>query len=86
MRHFRGNMFKDPTKPKKKAVDDKPWDFRAPSYDNRTSCSISAGSDYGVGFKTPVGREKASGITSGPIPMQAKCFSPDEVMHEDEAG
>lgn len=55
--------------PRKKESGKYPWDFKAPSYDNRTSCSISAGNDYGVGFNQPVGKMKASSFKSGPIPQ-----------------
>lgn len=58
-----------------------PWFFNAPSYDNRTSCSMSAGNDYGVGFRTPIGKDKPGSIESGPIPQEAKCFSPDEIFY-----
>ena len=37
-----------------------PWDFKSPTYDDRSSCAISAGTHYGVGFKTPVGSERVS--------------------------
>jgi hypothetical protein len=78
--------FHDPIAPKSKHDGEYPWEFKAPSYDNRTSYSISAGDNYGVGFRTPVGKEKASPITSGPIPQKAKCFSPDDVMMNDIEG
>ena len=80
--------FKDPIAPKqKKREGQKEWSFKAPSYDNRTSCSVSAGDDYGVGHKTPVGSHKVSGMGSGPIPQKAKMFSPDEIFsHEDISG
>ena len=55
------NPFKNPIKPAKKENGEKEWSFKAPSYDNRTSCSIPGGDDYGNGFRTPVGKEKASG-------------------------
>ena len=62
-------------------------EFRAPSYDNRTSCSVSAGDNYGVGHRVPVGKESAGSIESGPIPQKAHCFSPDEIFHgEDQKG
>ena len=65
--------FKDPIAPKqKKREGQKEWSFKAPSYDNRTSCSVSAGDDYGVGYKTP---------------QKAKMFSPDGIFsHEDISG
>ena len=32
-----------------------PWDFRCPRYDERSSCFINAGTEYGVGRTQPVG-------------------------------
>lgn len=32
-----------------------PWNFKAPDYDQRSSCFIKAGSDYGVGKNQPIG-------------------------------
>lgn len=78
--------FHDPIAPKGKRDGEYPFEFKAPSYDNRTSCSMRAGDDYGVGFRTPVGKEKASPITSGPIVQKAKCFSPADVMVNDIEG
>ena len=56
--------FKDPAeiknqKPKDKPVDGKntPWDFTCPQYDQRTSCFVKAGTNYGVGFTQPIGHE-----------------------------
>jgi hypothetical protein len=64
---MRGNMksgFSDPIKiktqkPKDEPVDGKksPWDFRCPQYDQRSSCFVKAGTDYGVGHRQPVGHE-----------------------------
>lgn len=83
-------VLKDPIAPKQKKDGDYPFEFKAPSYDNRTSCSISAGNDYGVGFRVPVGKEKAGSIESGPIPQKASAFSPDEIFYgknaEDKKG
>jgi hypothetical protein len=76
--------FKDPIAPKKREDGAYPFEFKAPTYDNRTSCSISAGNDYGVGFTQPVGKEAASPITSGPILQQAKCFSPYEIFENQD--
>ena len=74
------NPFKNPIKPAKKENGEEEWSFKAPSYDNRTSCSIPGGDDYGNGFRTPVGKEKASGMKSGPIPQTSNCFSPQDVF------
>ncbi len=59
-------------KPKNKPVEGKnsPWDFTAPKYDERSSCYIKAGTDYGVGHKQPVGhsgipKEKAPTLPYG---------------------
>lgn len=66
----RGNMktgFKDPLahkneKPPNKPVDGKnsPWDFRAPEYDQRSSCFVNTGTYYGNGHAQPVGTKKQS--------------------------
>lgn len=64
-------MFKDPIaiknqKPKDKEYPDKLYE--APSYDHRHSCFISAGVDYGVGHRQPVGHEgngKMEGVPRG---------------------
>ena len=57
-------MFKDPLKIKTQDRPDKPkngkpdvWNFAAPSYDQRHSCFINAGVDYGIGHRQPVGHE-----------------------------
>ena len=46
-------------KPNDKPVDGKntPWDFTCPQYDQRSSCYVNAGTDYGVGHKQPVGHK-----------------------------
>ena len=66
--------FKDPTaikkqEPKDKPVDGKksPWDFRAPQYDERSSCFVNAGTHYGVGHKQPVGSETHSSKSAVPM-------------------
>lgn len=78
-------VFKDPIAVRKKENGKTPFTFKAPSYDNRSSCSMAAGNDYGVGHRNPVGTEKLSG--KSPIPMTSKSFSPDQVFNgEDRAG
>ena len=54
--------------PKNKPVDGKnsPWNFTTPTYDQRSSCFVQSGTDYGVGHRTPVGKFSAS--NEGPIP------------------
>lgn len=36
-----------------------PWNFDQPPYDERTSCYVNAGTNYGVGHNQPVGKFKA---------------------------
>lgn len=81
------NVFKNPIQPKQKKDGNYPFEFKAPSYNNRTSCSMKAGNDYGMGFRQPEGKHKCGSYESGPIPMKAKCFSPDEIFnYEDISG
>ena len=80
-------VLKDPDKVKVKTGGKYPFDFKAPTYDNRTSGSISAGDYYGVGIRQPVGTEKYSGVESGPIDRKSECFSPDRIFKgEDKRG
>jgi hypothetical protein len=74
------NPFKDPIRPTQKVNGSKIWSFEAPKYDERTSCSLPAGDDYGVGFRQPMGKESARGWNEGPIPMGCEAFSPDDVV------
>lgn len=54
--------------------------FAAPTKEQATTGRfMDAGDSYGVGFRTPVGKEKASNA-SNPIPQEAKCFLPDQVI------
>lgn len=79
-------ILKNPIKPRKKTHEGKyPFEFKAPSYDNRTSCSMGAGDDYGTGFKNPIGKESVSG--SFAVPQKSHAFSAKEIFqHEDVAG
>lgn len=79
--------FKDPLAVREKTNGRKEWSFKAPSYDNRTSGSIPAGDDYGIGRTQPTGKFKASGPASGPIPQSNKQFSPNEIFtYADKVG
>lgn len=74
-------VLKDPIKARQKTRDgQKEWSYKAPSYDNRTSCSMAAGDNYGIGFRCPTGSEKVSPYESGPIPMKSGVFSPDKIF------
>lgn len=82
-----GKELKDPTSPRQKVNGTWPWTYNAPTKDQAHSGCLSAGNDYGVGFKTPVGREKPRSMKEGPIPQESRAFSPDEIFyHEDKRG
>lgn len=53
--------FKDPIDDEKdlKKVRN-PWSFAQVPYDERSSCFIEAGTNHGVGKRTPVGTDKVS--------------------------
>lgn len=70
--------FKDPIKPKVRLSD---RSFVAPTKEQATTGSfMSAGDYYGVGFRQPVGKEKASSIENGPIPQRSECFSSNQTI------
>lgn len=72
--------FHDPLSPKKIENGKSPWSFKAPAYDERDSCYIRAGNDYGTGFKQPVGH-------SGNAKQDVPCLPKGRVktMRIDEA-
>ena len=74
------NPFANPIRPREKTNGTKPWSFKAPSYDQRTSDSIPGGDSYGVGFTNPIGSTKVVPLNAGPIPQTSMCFSPDDVV------
>ncbi len=79
--------FKDPLAVLSKKDGKSPWTFDAPSYDNRTSESISAGNDYGMGRRTPTGKFEAAPMSQGPIPQSSMCFFAREyIRDEDQKG
>lgn len=83
-------VLKDPIAVKKKVNGIYPWSFIAPTKDGAHSGCLSAGNDYGVGHRQPVGTFKTSSMASGPIPQESKKFSPDEIFYgknaEDKRG
>jgi len=80
-------IIKSRISPKQKKAGNFPFDFKAPSYDNRTSCSISAGDDYGVGYRQPIGSKKGADYDAGPIPLNSRSFNAQQLIeHEDIEG
>ena len=70
-------MFKDPISVKERKADKT---FVAPSKEQATTGRyMSAGDNYGIGHRTPVGKDKASSIESGPIPLGCKRVDPNEI-------
>lgn len=54
--------------------------FASPSKEQATTGRfMPPGDDYGVGFNQPIGKEKVSGMASGPIPQANKCIDPNSV-------
>jgi hypothetical protein len=49
--------FYDPNSGKDTKPSKTPWDFRSPSYDERSSCFLNAGTDHGIGHRVPVGHD-----------------------------
>lgn len=69
-------------RPKPKPNNGKPseiWDFTCPTYDERTSCFVNAGTNYGVGKAQPVGH-------SGDAKERVPClpFGKVKTMQVDE--
>lgn len=72
---------------KSKVNGERPWKYNAPTKDHAHSGCLSCGNDYGQAVAQPIGRFKANGLESGPIPQSSKCFSIDEIFYgEDKRG
>lgn len=61
--------FKDALEVKEGKKMKSPWNFDCPHYDQRSSSFVGAGSDYGVGRRSPVGRSGDAKPTSPSLPM-----------------
>jgi len=61
--------FSDPIAIKEKKEGKNPWNFKAPPYDERSSSFVSAGSDYGVGHRQPVGHKEGASERASTMPM-----------------
>ena len=71
--------FKDPIAPRERKTSS---NYVAPSKEGATTGRfMPAGDDYGVGFRTPIGKEKASSYEKGPIPLKTECFDPDKMRY-----
>ena len=58
--------------------------FVAPTKEAATTGRFMApGDDYGIGHRTPVGKEHASDMASGPIPQHSKCMDPEHIHFKD---
>lgn len=63
----KGKNFKNELAPKDIKRAQSPWNFDQPEYDERSSCYVNTGSHYGVGYRQPVGKFKAS--NKGGVPV-----------------
>lgn len=71
-------MFKHPTDRKERMAS---REFAAPTRDQAsTGYFIAPGDEHGVGYRTPVGTEKARSYEHGPIPMKSKCDEASSVI------
>lgn len=74
----KNKVLQDPIKPRFRASD---RTFVAPDKENATTGRFMAPGDmHGVGFRTPVGKEKPRSYEDGPIPMKAVCFPSSEAL------
>jgi hypothetical protein len=70
--------FDDPIAVKQNKEMKSPWDYRAPCYDERTSCFINTGSHYGVGHTQPVGHKGDPKKDVAALPRTSKIMMEDE--------
>ncbi len=66
---FKQPMAEKSEKPKEQNLDKAPWAHSNVPYDERTSCYVSAGTNYGTGHAQPVGHDGATKKTVDALPM-----------------
>jgi hypothetical protein len=73
--------FKNPLSPRERQTSST---FAAPTKEQATTGRwMQAGDNYGVGYRTPIGKERASDMSSGPIPQKSKCMNPEDTKFKD---
>lgn len=76
-------MFKDPIAPKTgmNTAKGKSGVKNPPFGSTRNGGDFACGTNYGVGFKNPVGKERAISFgQSDVVPKKSKCVRPDQVV------
>lgn len=73
---------KDPIEIKEGKKVKNPWNFNQPAYDERSSCFINAGTNYGVGHRQPVGRSGNPKSSADVLPKgRVNTMETDYVHH-----
>ena len=74
------NPFHDPIAYKDRDVS---YDGDAPTKEQATTGRfMQMGDYYGVGYRTPVGKEKPRSMDQGPIPQKNQCYNPDLMIRK----
>lgn len=74
--------FKDPIAVKEGKKIKSPWNFDQPPYDERSSCYVNAGTNYGVGHRQPVGRRGNAKSEAATLPRgRVKTLESDYIHH-----
>lgn len=65
-----------------------PWDYRAPLYDERTSCYVDAGSHYGIGHKNPIGhkgavKQRVATLPYGRVNTMQTSYVPPKMLDQE---
>ena len=61
--------FNDPISRKSGKEKKSPWNFQCPDYDERSSCYLNAGTNYGIGHRQPVGKEGKAVSRASTLPF-----------------
>ena len=73
------SLFKDPIKPDMKKRSPNPWQFSDLTYDHRCGTYVQAGSNYGTGFKQPVGSKTPKRESNVPKGIKDVNYELDEL-------
>lgn len=65
-----------------------PWDYRCPSYDERTSCYVNTGFHNGIGHRNPVGhngkvKQRVPSLPFGMVSTMQTAYAPPKQLDQE---
>jgi|BogFormECP03_OM2_1039629.scaffolds.fasta_scaffold00001_42 hypothetical protein len=80
--------FNDPIAPKSGKKKKSPWDYQCPEYDERSSCYVHAGSNFGIGHRNPIGhdgavKQRVATMPFGRVNTMQVAYAPPKALEQE---